>query len=284
MLICIFYEFSAAYSTNCRSFLYLVLLIFRVGGKDKPTRFLSFVEAVHGFRHLLTQDDLDRAMSLCTSLKGHLKSKFLVLSDDRILPPYQPKSGKRSHPDNSSDSVPGKRTHQDPGVSGAQASAASATSTAPAASFSSVVQTHLIPGVSVIQASAASATSAPPANFVSFGGASGTDSFSTSYDSGPSFCSTSIIRFCSNVSPSSPHHPASCCRTRRIRGRQSKCSGCFLQSSIAPEGEGASPSQDHNRDDKQRKPPDAIPCSQGQEGRPCLNGNCDLATRAVRIL
>ena len=162
MLICIFYEFSAAYSTNCRYFVYLVLLIFRVGGKDKPTRFLSFVEAVHGFRHLLTQEDLDRAMSLCTSLKGHLKSKFLVLSDDRILPPYQPKSGKRSHPDNSLDSVPGKRTHQDPGVSGAQASAASATSATPAASFSSVVQTHLIPGVSVIQASAASATSAPP--------------------------------------------------------------------------------------------------------------------------
>ena len=72
---------------------------FRVGGKDKPTRFLSYVEAVHGFRHLLKQEDLDKALSLCTSLKGHLKSRFLVLSDDRILPPYQPKSGKRSHPD-----------------------------------------------------------------------------------------------------------------------------------------------------------------------------------------
>ena len=53
-------------------------------------------------------------MSLCTSLKGHLKSKFLVLSDDRILPPYQPNRGKRTHPDNDQDTVPGKRTHQDP--------------------------------------------------------------------------------------------------------------------------------------------------------------------------
>ena len=52
-------------------------------------------------------------MSLCTSLKGHLKSKFLVLSDDRILPPYQPNRGKRSHPDDNQDAVPGKRTHQD---------------------------------------------------------------------------------------------------------------------------------------------------------------------------
>lgn len=89
------------------------LLLFRVGGKDKPTRFLSFVEAVHGFRHLLTQEDLDRAMSLCTSLKGHLKSRFLVLSDDRILPPYQPNRGKRSRPDDAQEAASVKRTHQD---------------------------------------------------------------------------------------------------------------------------------------------------------------------------
>ena len=95
--------FSTLYIFNCR-----------VGGKDKPTRFLSYVEAIHGFKHLLKQEDLDKAMSLCTSLKGHLKSKFLVLSDDRILPPYQPKGGKRSHPDSGNqDSVPGKRTQQD---------------------------------------------------------------------------------------------------------------------------------------------------------------------------
>lgn len=68
-------------------------------------------------------------MSLCTSLKGHLQSRFLVLSDDRILPPYQPKGNKRSHPDdNSQDTVPVKRTNQAPnsrppsvaGVSGIQ--------------------------------------------------------------------------------------------------------------------------------------------------------------------
>ena len=63
---------------------------------------------------MLKQEDLDKALSLCTSLKGHLKSRFLVLSDDRTLPPYQPKSGKRSHPDSGNqDSVPGKRTQQD---------------------------------------------------------------------------------------------------------------------------------------------------------------------------
>ena len=63
--------------------------LLRVGGKDQGTRFLSFVDAVAGFRHLLTQEDLDRALSLCSGQKGKLKSKFLVLSDDRTLPPYQ---------------------------------------------------------------------------------------------------------------------------------------------------------------------------------------------------
>ena len=33
--------------------------LLRVGGKDQGTRFLSFVDAVAGFRHLLTQEDLD---------------------------------------------------------------------------------------------------------------------------------------------------------------------------------------------------------------------------------
>ena len=63
--------------------------LLRVGGKDQGTRFLSFVDAVAGFRHLLTQEDLDRALSLCSGQKGKLKSRFLVLSDDRTLPPYQ---------------------------------------------------------------------------------------------------------------------------------------------------------------------------------------------------
>ena len=86
-------------------------MIYRVGGKDKGTRFLSYVESVHGFRHLLTQEDLDRALSLCTSLKGHLRSRFIVLSDDRVLPPYQGNRGKRSHPDNDQENVSGKRYH-----------------------------------------------------------------------------------------------------------------------------------------------------------------------------
>ena len=55
----------------------------RVGGKDTGTRFLTFVDAVLGFKHLLTQEDIDKAASLCQNLKGHLKSRFIVISDDR---------------------------------------------------------------------------------------------------------------------------------------------------------------------------------------------------------
>ena len=131
---------SCYFSFHCKCGIFT----FRVGGKDKPTRFLSYVEAVQGFRHLLQQEDLDRAMSLCTSLKGHLKSKFLCLSDDRILPPYQPKGGKRSHPDgNSQDSVPVKRTHQDhpprpastAGASGLQSSMSQVSAFVPSMSY-----------------------------------------------------------------------------------------------------------------------------------------------------
>ena len=94
-------------------FLTVSLLSFRVGGKNQGTRFLSFVDAIHGFRHLLKQEDLDRALSLCTGLRGHLKSRFLVLSDDRILPPYQGNRQKRSHPgDDEVNQLPGKRPNQ----------------------------------------------------------------------------------------------------------------------------------------------------------------------------
>ena len=72
--------------------------LLRVGGKDQGTRFLSFVDAISGFRHLLTQEDLDRALSLCSGMKGKLKSKFLVLSDDRILPPYQGPKKRANQP------------------------------------------------------------------------------------------------------------------------------------------------------------------------------------------
>ena len=113
-------------------------------------------------------------MSLCTSSKGHLKSKFLVLSDDRILPPYQPKGGKRSHPDNlSQDSIPVKRTHQDPlrrtpGVSGVQQSV-QARFAPPGA-----VMTSSIP-VAYGHQQTVQVTSAPSTNLVStnFAGVSG---------------------------------------------------------------------------------------------------------------
>lgn len=65
------------------------------GGKDKGTRFLSFVDAMIGFRHLLTQEDIDKAASMCQNLKGHLRSRFLVLSDDKTPPP--PPNKKRPH-------------------------------------------------------------------------------------------------------------------------------------------------------------------------------------------
>lgn len=59
----------------------------RVGAQGKGTRFMTFVEAVKGFGHLLTQSDLDRAASMCKSLKGSLRARFMVLDDDRVVPP-----------------------------------------------------------------------------------------------------------------------------------------------------------------------------------------------------
>ena len=58
-----------------------------VGTKESGTRFLTYVDAVLGFKHLLTTADLDKALSLCTGMRGKLRSRFLVLSDDRVLPP-----------------------------------------------------------------------------------------------------------------------------------------------------------------------------------------------------
>ena len=46
-------------------------------------------------------------------MRGHLKSKFIVLSDDRVLPPYQGNKGKRSRPgDDDLNHASGKRQHQ----------------------------------------------------------------------------------------------------------------------------------------------------------------------------
>lgn len=75
---------------------YILLLFSSVGTKESGTRFLTYVDAVLGFKHLLQQSDLDKALSLCTGMRGKLKSRFLVLSDDRILPPAPTKPrGKR---------------------------------------------------------------------------------------------------------------------------------------------------------------------------------------------
>ena len=62
-----------------------------------------------GYRHLLTVEDLNKAASMCSSLKGHLRSRFIVLSDDRDPPP-PPARGKRGSPDEGGEpNVGGKR-------------------------------------------------------------------------------------------------------------------------------------------------------------------------------
>ena len=62
-----------------------------------------------GYRHLLTPEELNKAASMCSSHKGHLRSRFIVLSDDRDPPP-PPVRGKRGRPDEGSDpNVGGKR-------------------------------------------------------------------------------------------------------------------------------------------------------------------------------
>ena len=84
--------------------------LLRVGGKDKGTRFLSFVDAMLGFRHLLTSEDLNKASSLCTSMKGTLKSKFIILSDDKVLPPPPNARRKRVLSGDQDQSLPAKNS------------------------------------------------------------------------------------------------------------------------------------------------------------------------------
>ena len=98
-------------SFNLKPFLLIVLLFFRVGSKENGTRFLTFVDAILGFKHLLTESDLDKALSMCSSLRGKLKSRFLVLSDDRIPPPppTNTKRGKRGLDDQEEEDQSNKR-------------------------------------------------------------------------------------------------------------------------------------------------------------------------------
>ena len=100
-----------------------------MGTKEGGSRFLTFVDAILGFKHLLTDDDLDKALSMCASLKGKLKSRFLVLSDDRTPPPppVNKNRGKRGHDDQEDDQgtkrnrvtrPPPPKSGPNPGVSG----------------------------------------------------------------------------------------------------------------------------------------------------------------------
>lgn len=94
-------------------------LFFRVGVKDKGSRFLSFVDTMNGYRHLLTPEDINKAASLCTSLRGVLKSRFMVLSDDHTPPPPPNARGKRKNPDDEVDE-PAKRFQAGQGPPNAQ--------------------------------------------------------------------------------------------------------------------------------------------------------------------
>ena len=80
--------------------------VFRVGTKEGGTRFMSFVDSINGFKHLLTQQDLDKALSMCSSMKGKLRSRFIVLSDDRTPPPPPANNrGKRTLDDEPEDNA-----------------------------------------------------------------------------------------------------------------------------------------------------------------------------------
>ena len=87
-------------NSNIRRALFSNLCVqfcFRVGTKEGGSRFLTFVDSINGFKHLLTQEDLDKALSMCSSLRGKLRSRFLVLSDDRNPPPPLQIIGVRGH-------------------------------------------------------------------------------------------------------------------------------------------------------------------------------------------
>ena len=65
---------------------------------------MTFVDSINGFKHLLTPEDLDKALSMCSSLRGKLRSRFIVLSDDRNPPPPPANNrGKRTLDDGPED-------------------------------------------------------------------------------------------------------------------------------------------------------------------------------------
>ena len=67
---------------------------------------MTFVDSINGFKHLLTQQDLDKALSTCSSMKGKLRSRFIVLSDDRTPPPPPANNrGKRTLDDEPEDNA-----------------------------------------------------------------------------------------------------------------------------------------------------------------------------------
>ena len=70
----------------------------RVGSKEGGTRFLNFVDSTLGYCHLLQQSDLDRALSLCTGMKGKLKSRFIVVQSSNQAPSAIPASSVNAVP------------------------------------------------------------------------------------------------------------------------------------------------------------------------------------------
>ena len=107
---------------------FILISVSRVGTKEGGSRFLTYVDSVLGFRHLLQQSDLDKTLSMCTGLRGKLRSRFLVLSDDRVPPPppqgqgQNQGRGKRSRRDSEEDVSSKRNRNQNragsvPGVS-----------------------------------------------------------------------------------------------------------------------------------------------------------------------
>ena len=136
---------------------------YRVGTKESGTRFLTFVDSVLGYRHLLQQADLDRALSLCTGMKGKLRSRFIVLSDERVLPPppVREPRGKRKQAGDNPDDLGRKRNRSRVRTSGTPVNYIPITQPPPQ-SASSVIpnQSSGVAGVTPITAQGASSMSA----------------------------------------------------------------------------------------------------------------------------
>ena len=181
--------------------LYHSILYFRVGTKESGTRFLSYVDSALGYRHLLQQVDLDRALSLCTGMRGKLRSRFIVLSDDRVLPPPPAREprGKRKKP--ASESDPGTKRGRSgrrgstpsgapPPTTSSKQGPVGAAFPAPNVPMPGATQ---VPGVSLISGSAQTGVSQVPGVSLISGSAQSTHGYFTSFQNLPGRMTNSLL-------------------------------------------------------------------------------------------